>query len=1285
MQPMLAAITLPSWLVATIQWLIIWGDPRITSYDYGEAFGGFITWLKVVGLFALLGWSLSWVLAAFRTRERAKADGLDVAALVALVGCLAAVVVNVLQTTGQLSPNRRLAGLPIPTAMGLAAGAVILVWVERSLWQSVRRIGRGSDTAVLAGIHGAIALGLAISFGTAALQVSAGGPNAPRIPAMESFLQGVRLGATYMGFVVLAKVAWLLIPELFAMRPRRLYAIAKQAVTESTRRMWAPWVVIVLFAVILAFTHWFLPASQQRPAELGRIYVGTLTLLCMLLLTVMVTVLAPLSLPQDIQMQTIYTVVSKPVRRIELILGRILGYMAIVTALTLVFGVISLVYLDRNIGRTITDIEAQAKRVQETDPDRARVLEEQADQLRTRMSARLPVKGALTFLDSKGTPHLKGIDVGQELEYRSHIEGATEASAIWHFGGAVEDPYDPRLRINRRIPVESLLKPGTIEAVENELALKQLTAAIAERQGQNPDVSAADKARIAAELTRTRSEIQQLTTDSARLKARLADLNAQAKQAEAANKPADVERLRAEANELVSPDIPMEMTFTIYRTTKGRVGEPVYAEIEVENPNTNVAEVPDDVPDPRVLHQQAEPPGVLPRRVARRAERHGPLQEPDAVPRDGRERLLPPRQRGELRPELLQGAARDLAPGDGARHHRRLRRDVPVVAGGPAVHDRLLRGRARRVLGPRRVLQGHDGRRRPLRSVDPPAVPRQPDERAGRHARRGRGQDPRRRRHPGDAAHGLPDPQPVRARRQQHRRRGVRRDRPAGPLEHPDRPGLRHPVHHLRLLHPQESRGGGVSYLSNQQRKIVFSVVILLLFAGMFPYKKYLQAEARKKDLGEATIGEVDTGSFVLKLFLLGGFRGMAANVLWTRAIDFQKVQEWDKLKVTVDMITKLQPHFLAIWTFQSWNLTYNVSVEWDAPEDKYEWIKRGIKFVQDGVNKNQKSPDLIWDTAWYYYHKLGFSDETIILRRLFRDDEDESFKQSPIEGNTIYSDNFQLGRDWFTRAVRLVDSGGGERQGVTQTSDATEFVDAPTQRKGRPGDLPFRSMPAHAQTRYALSLEKESIKGVEATFGPRAMEQWRRALADWQEFGDHEYRAPNEVPVDGKMVTFWIKIDEGPKTNPERAAKLHPNAYYWSERWADQMNYPYWKDRCMAEMQVEGTNARRLFYEGTKAYKSADFPLAVQKYKEGLKIWKDLLDKHVYYRDDELNKKDTGLIVKRYARACQQSQIEVPQDTPFLEFLKTYEGDNTKDPFDAMEMLDASTATTKPAAKPKQ
>jgi len=339
--------------------------------------------------------------------------------------------------------------------------------------------------------------------------------------------------------------------------------------------------------VILAFTHWFLPASQQRPAELGRIYVGTLTLLCMLLLTVMVTVMAPLSLPQDIQMQTIYTVVSKPVRRLELILGRIIGYMAIVTALTLVFGGISLLYLSRNIGGTITEIETQAAQVQGTDPDRARVLSEQADQLRTRMSARLPVKGSLTFVDSRGTPQIKGIDVGQELEFRSHIEGATEAAAIWTFGASVSDPLDPKLRLNRQIPVESLLKPGTIEAIENQAALLQFGVNVGERRSKEGNLSAGDQARLVTETTQASNQIQQLRAESQKKKAEFDDLIAKAKAATAEKKPELADDLQRQAAALHSPPIPMEMTFTIYRTTKGRVGEPVYAEIEVENPLTN--------------------------------------------------------------------------------------------------------------------------------------------------------------------------------------------------------------------------------------------------------------------------------------------------------------------------------------------------------------------------------------------------------------------------------------------------------------------------------------------------------------------------------------------------------------------------------------------------------------------------------------------------------------------------------------------------------------------------
>ena len=169
----------------------------------------------------------------------------------------------------------------------------------------------------------------------------------------------------------------------------------------------------------------------------------------------------------------------------------------------------------------------------------------------------------------------------------------------------------------------------------------------------------------------------------------------------------------------------------------------------------------------------------------------------------------------------------------------------------------------------------------------------------------------------------------------------------------------------------------------NFNKKLIYGLIIVALFGVMFPYTAWLAEEKKSRDLGEAAIGQIDTGSFMMKLFLLGGFRGIVADLLWLRAEEYKRDHDWDRLETTVELITKLQPHFLSIWTFQGWNLAYNVSVEWDAPEDKYTWIKQGIKFVQEGVAKNRRSPDLIWDTAWSYYHKLGFSDESIILRRL--------------------------------------------------------------------------------------------------------------------------------------------------------------------------------------------------------------------------------------------------------------------------------------------------------------
>lgn len=448
-----------------------------------------------------------------------------------------------------------------------------------------------------------------------------------------------------------------------------------------------------------------------------------------------------------------------------------------------------------------------------------------------------------------------------------------------------------------------------------------------------------------------------------------------------------------------------------------------------------------------------------------------------------------------------------------------------------------------------------------------------------------------------------------------------------------------------------------------RNRQILYALAIVVVFGAMLPYRYWLQQKKEAADLGEATIGQIDTAGFMVKLAMIGGFRGLVADWLWNHALELQRQHEWDELKAAVEMITKLQPHFLSVWTFQGWNLAYNVSVEWDAPEDKYTWIKNGINFLKDGVARNRKSPDLMWDTAWTYYHKLGFADEAILLRGLFfrdQDEEGQSFKVDPMTMEPK-DDNFQVAKGWFSRAVQLVDEGAQRVESGVEGE--VEYVDKQPQRKGRPGDLNFRAMPAHAQTRYAAAMEKMSVKDVEPRFGQYAQIEWERALNDWLEFGKYPFPAYNHPD----QLVF---LDDA--TNPERfnSPALNDNQRYWTTRWADQMNYRYWKDRAAAEMEPQGVDARQLFYEGTLSLRNARFAEAVEKYKAGIALWKELLDRHTTYRDDEMNRKDTGHVVKRYVFALKQVGEEPPDDLPFKDLYEAVKDDTSLDPFDQLDMM---------------
>ena len=580
----------PAAWAPTVKWLFVLGEPGISIPGVA---GGLITWIKVVGLFALLAWLLSWVIASYRTRIKVQADWLDIAAGVALLGCVGSVVLNVLQSTGRLKPAT-ISGVSLSTLILLACGAVILLWTERSLWTSIRRLGKFSDALVALGIHLAVVLGIVIAYLILGAQAGVPGSNmAGYVAYGHAVVNGVRLGATYMGFVVLAKVLWMLIPEILALRPSTAlldrqpehHRVDSQDVGSLGGDRHLPGDPGL---------HPLVPpcsATGRAGADLRRHAVAALHALA----------------DGD----------GHGARPLEPAAGHpgaddLHGRQQAGPPARIDLGPDDRLHDDRH--RPGAGLRPGQPDLSEPEhrrgdrPDRGRRRGGPQDRPRPGEVPRRPGRaasdpdvgqgagqGVADVHRLEGNPQIKGIDVGQELEYRSHIEGGTPSAAIWHYG-VVPDPYDPKLLLDRRIPVDSLLVPGTIEEIENRAMELDYRAAGLERRQKEPTLPAAEGARLLAEINATKADTQKLRDQSRKLQDQADALIAKAKQADAEKKLDQSEQFRQEAAELHSPPIPIEMTFTIYRTTKGRVGDPVYAELEVENPRTNVPKFRDTFP-----------------------------------------------------------------------------------------------------------------------------------------------------------------------------------------------------------------------------------------------------------------------------------------------------------------------------------------------------------------------------------------------------------------------------------------------------------------------------------------------------------------------------------------------------------------------------------------------------------------------------------------------------------------------------------------------------------------
>ena len=443
-----------------------------------------------------------------------------------------------------------------------------------------------------------------------------------------------------------------------------------------------------------------------------------------------------------------------------------------------------------------------------------------------------------------------------------------------------------------------------------------------------------------------------------------------------------------------------------------------------------------------------------------------------------------------------------------------------------------------------------------------------------------------------------------------------------------------------------------------------------------------LRTEAR---LGQSDLGAIDPASEVIRMATLG-LRGFAVTMLWSKANEYKKTEDWTTFQSTLEQLARLQPYFVKVWQYQAWNLSYNVSVELDNVRDRFYYVKQGIEYLQDGIEYLRDNPTLLDDLGWFSGNKVGRADEHEIYRRLYKLDEDLNKNRPPDR-----RDNWLVSKDWYDLSVEAIDV----KKQPLGTKNPTTFFDSP----------------ARSQISYAEAIEEEGV------FQTRAKTAWAEGERLWREYGEREMDASDGVRIrlldldkwkaeveklraeldalspgmEAKMKQEALaglspeqrKMLESPPAEPtaeesklqqeaysatdvtlakvaDRIAKEQPEKASQAQRLAVEIasaerhlnltesnrevaNYEYWRLRCGLEQTPEALKARELAHGAERVFQEkADPRGAKELYEQSFDQWALALAKFPELPADSSTGSDLLDVVEEYSKVLAQLELSL-------------------------------------------
>jgi tetratricopeptide (TPR) repeat protein len=131
----------------------------------------------------------------------------------------------------------------------------------------------------------------------------------------------------------------------------------------------------------------------------------------------------------------------------------------------------------------------------------------------------------------------------------------------------------------------------------------------------------------------------------------------------------------------------------------------------------------------------------------------------------------------------------------------------------------------------------------------------------------------------------------------------------------------------------------------------------------------------RRPELGqgmglEAGVKGLSGGPTAALVAALGGFRYLAADLLWMESDEVWHSGDWWAMVPLLEAVTALDPNFVLAWRTLGWHQAWNLHAAETSPIAKRQRIEAGERAFEQGISFNPNDWEMRWELAWLYFDR---------------------------------------------------------------------------------------------------------------------------------------------------------------------------------------------------------------------------------------------------------------------------------------------------------------------------